>query len=115
MAINSAGFPTGATPTASIATNGSVSGSSAVLSTYLYDNSEIDVTKIFRGRNSLFSVLTNLGRANNGSYDTLGSFEKMGTNYPEYKWQTKGEEGYEFTLNANAAIGATTFTLVSTT
>lgn len=107
------GFPSGSVGT-SQSTNGSVAGAASVLSTYLFDNSEIDVVKVFKGRNSLFSVLTNLGRANGGSYDTLGSFEKMSNNYPEYKWQNKGEDGYEFALGANALVGDTTLTLAST-
>jgi len=107
------GFPSGSVST-SQSTNGSTTGSASVLSNYLYDNSEIDVTKLFRGRNSLFSVITNLGRGNGGSYDTLGSFEKTSNNYPEYKWQNKGEDGYEFTLGADALVGATTLTLAST-
>jgi hypothetical protein len=107
------GFPSGAMSTGQ-STNGSVDGGASLLSSYLYDNSEIDVTKLFRGRNYLFSVITNLGRGNGGSYDTLGSFEKTSNNYPEYKWQNKGEEGYEFSVTAAAAVGATTLTLAST-
>jgi len=60
----STGYPTGATVTSTVGLPTSTTGAASVLSTYLYDNSEIDVTKVFRGRNSLFSVLTNLGRAN---------------------------------------------------
>lgn len=108
------GYPSGATPTTTVAAAASVAGATSLLSEYLFDNSEIDVTKVFRGRNSLFSVLTNLGRVNGGSYDSLGSFEKMSNNYPEYKWQNKGEDGYQFTINAGVLIGDTTITLVST-
>jgi hypothetical protein len=108
------GYPTGATPTTTVPAAASVAGSASVLSAYLFDNSEIDVTKVFRARNSFFNVLTNLGRSNGGSYDSLGTFEKLSNNYPEYRWQNKGEDGYQFTMNAAALVGDTTLTLVST-
>lgn len=108
------GYPSGATPTTTVPAAASVAGATSVLSTYLYDNSEIDVTKVFRARNSFFSVLTNLGRSNGGSYDSLGSFEEMSNNYPTYTWQNKGEDGYQFEMGASALIGDLTLTLDST-
>lgn len=108
------GYPTGSTVTSTVSPAQSTTGAASMLSSYLYDNSEIDVTKVFRGRNSLFSVLTNLGRANGGEYNKIGTFEKMSNNYPEYKWQNKDEDGYEFATGAAATNVATTITLAST-
>jgi len=115
MALNANGYPTGATPTSSVAAAVSTAGATAFATYALYDNSEVDVIDVGRGRNSFFSVMLALSRSNSGgAYDSMGMFETTSENYPEFQWQNRDEEGYSFTLNANATNVATTLVFTST-
>jgi hypothetical protein len=63
-----------------------------VTSLELYNNTEIELIHISRGATPLLSTLIGIGRQlNGGNFKDLGITEKLGTNFPDYKWKEKDE------------------------
>jgi len=81
----------------------------------VYDNSELEVISIARGRTPFLHTLTSLGRGLNwGSYKTIWVNEEITTNFPEHKWYERDEFNDIFDVNVNANSAATSITFVST-
>ena len=69
---------------------------SEIQSLELYDNSEIQVISVARGRTPFLHTLINLGRGLSGwDYSDLGINEKLSKNFPEYKFWEQDEENNE--------------------
>jgi len=80
-----------------------------------YDNSELEVISIAKGRTPFMHTLTSLGRWLNGwNYKTMWVNEKITTNFPEHKWKERDEFNDFFDVNADALVGDTTIVLTST-
>lgn len=81
-----------------------------------YNNTELEVISIAKGRTPFMHTLINLGRGLNWSnYKDMGLNEKTSTNFPTYKWKERDEANDIFEFNAIATDAATSITFVSTT
>jgi len=80
-----------------------------------YNNTELEVVSIARGRTPFMHTLINLGRGLNwGNYKDFGFNEKLSSNFPIYKWMERDEANDIFSFNAIATAAATTVVLAST-
>lgn len=79
-----------------------------------YNNSELEVISIAKGRTPFMHTLINLGRGlNGGNYKDLGFNEKISSNFPVYKWKERDEANDIFEFEA-ALSTDTTVNMVST-
>lgn len=115
MALDINGFPTGATQTTAVPARANTTQGAAFTSFEVYDNTELEVVSIARGRTPFWNTLINLGRGlNGGNYKDLGLNEKLTTNFPEHKWKERDEANDTYVTNAAQTSGSTTITVVST-
>jgi len=81
-----------------------------------YNNTELEVISIAKGRTPFMHTLINLGRGlNGGNYKNLGFNEKISTNFPTYKWKERDEANDIFEFDATESDSDTSVELVSTT
>lgn len=113
-ALDSAGYPT--TPeSTNVPARANTTQDAAMTSFEEYNNAELEVISIAKGRTPFMHTLINLGRGLNGwNYKDFGFNEKVSTNFPEYKWKERDEANDIFEFNAIATSGATTVVLTST-
>jgi len=91
-----------------------VDKNTALASIAKYDNSDIDLIYIARGRAPLFHTIVDMGRGlNGGQYTKIGLNEKKTTNFPKYVWQEKDEFNKTYEVNAAATASVTTLVVVS--
>jgi len=115
MALDANWYPTGATATTGVPARANTTQAAAIATFEEYNNAELEVISIAKGRTPFLHTLTSLGRGlNGGDYKTIGVNEKMSTNFPEHKWKERDEFNDFFDVNADALVGDTTLTLVST-
>lgn len=87
----------------------------AIDSFEVYNNQELEVISIAKGRTPFMHTLINLGRWLNGwNYKDMGFNEKMSTNFPEYKWKERDELNDLFKANGILLSTATTLITLST-
>ena len=80
-----------------------------------YDNSELEVISIAKGRTPFLNTLMNLWRGlNGGNYSTMWMNEMISDNFPEFKWKERDEFNDVFTVNGTVNSSATTLVLDST-
>jgi len=85
----------------------------ALASIASYDNSEIELISIARGRAPLFHTIVDMGRwLNGGQYTKMGLNEKTTTNFPKYVWKEKDEFNKVYAAWADKTATDTTITLV---
>ena len=115
MALDTNGYPTGATATTTVPARVNTDKNTSQNSFEVYNNNELEVISIARGRTPFLHTLINLGRGLNwGNYKNLGFNEKLSTNFPEYKWKERDEANNMFKANADITAADTTLTLTST-
>jgi len=114
MALDVNGMPT--TPMSTVVPARANTTQALSISSYEeYDNSELEVISIAKGRTPFLHTLTNLGRGLNGdNYKTMGVNEKTTSNFPEHKWKERDEFNDFFDVAADALVGATTLVFTST-
>jgi len=114
MALDVNGMPT--TPMSTVVPARANTTQALSISSYEeYDNSELEVISIAKGRTPFLHTLTNLGRGlNGGNYKTMGVNEKTTSNFPEHKWKERDEFNDFFDVAADALVGATTLVFTST-
>lgn len=117
MAVT-AGYPTGATTTATTAVVGNTAAASAASLT-VYNNDEIEVMKVGQaamGSNSFLAVLLGIGRSlAGGNYDVQGISEKTITNYPKHSFKEIDDILRTYTVNGAIANGVITTIVLNTT
>lgn len=113
-ALDAGGYPT--TPeSTNVPARTNVTKDAAQSSFEVYNNSELEVISIAKGRTPFLHTLINIGRGlNGGNYKDFGLNEKVSTNFPEYKWKERDEANDIFEFNAIATDSATTVVLVAT-
>jgi hypothetical protein len=114
MTINSAGYPT--TPeSTNVAARANTTQALSQSSFEEYNNSDLEVVSIAKGRTPFMHTLINLGRGlNGGNYKDMGFNEKTSTNFPIFKWKERDEANDIFEFNGTAISSATTLVLVTT-
>lgn len=114
MTLNANGYPTTPLSTAVPAdTNSTVAAE--VASFQAYNNQEMEVISIAKGRTPFLFTLVNLGRGlNGGEYSKMGFNEQISKNFPEFKWKERGESAVSYTVNGAFASGVTTLVFDST-
>ena len=79
-----------------------------------YDNSELDVIQVARGRTPLLSTLFSIGKGMaGGQFNTLNIAQGSTLNFPEYKWKEQDELNDIFVVNGTINSSATTLVLDS--
>jgi len=115
FALDAAGYPV--TPeSTNVPARVNATQDAAVSSFEEYNNTELEVISIAKGRTPFMHTLINLGRwLNGGSYKDMGINEGISTNFPTYKWKERDEANDIFEFNAIATNVATTVVLTATT
>lgn len=120
MAVNSFGYPTGATSTSTTAA-ASTTQQAVYQSLEAFNNASIELydTSSYSNGAPMMSMLTNFGRSRNGgSFDDIGVNEVMIDTGMITKWREQDGETDVFIVNAAAAAGTagatTSFTVTST-
>ncbi len=115
MALNANGYPTGVIATTGVPARANTDKNTSQDSFEVYNNQELEVISIAKGRTPFMHTLINLGRGlNGGNYKNLGFNEDLSNNFPEYKWKERDEANDMFKANATITSAITTLTLVST-
>lgn len=113
--LDTNGYPTGTTPTTNVPAKANTTQEVSQDSFELYNNQEMELISIAKGRTPFSHTLINLGRGlNGGNYKNLGLNEKLSTNFPEYKWKERDETNNIYEIAADATSADTALTLVST-
>ncbi len=120
MALNSFGYPTGATSTSTTAP-ASTTQQAVYQSLEAFNNASIELydTSSYSNGAPMMSMLTNFGRSRNGgSFDDIGVNEVMVDTGMITKWREQDGETDIFIVNAASAAGTaganTSFTVTST-
>jgi len=80
-----------------------------------YDNSELEVISIARGRTPFLHTLINLGRGLSwGDYKTMGVNEMISQNFPEFKWRERDEFKDTFVVSTQSLLASTLLKVAST-
>jgi len=114
FAVNAWGYPASPQST-NVPARANATQAAAQTSFEEYNNSELEVISIAKGRTPFMHTLINLGRwLNGGNYKDMGFNEKTSTNFPTYKWKERDEANDIFQFNAIKTNADTSVTLVST-
>lgn len=116
MAFSASGLPTGLPSTTPYSQPATTTSSAAIDTLEYYNNMELDLVSVDEfGQtvNPAYTVLVGI-QTSGGKFDDAKLQEITTDNYPQYKFLEIDVVNRIFTLNANALVGDTSLTLVST-